>query len=544
MVPCARSERFLGFHAVGVVHPDVGDVDVNVAFVEMQAVAFAGRVVDHAAGDAAVGQGIGIDPGGDSEGVRDVEGRDVAGVDDFGTVEIERRGAGGVDERGGRPPARCVHGALPGSLRFLDLTLAAVEGAAGGGDFALHGVELRLLFGRGRGHQRGRVAVLHAAAEFGQAVEEGVHRIEVLLQQGVVLVVVAARAAEGKAEEDGGRGFDAVDDLFGEVFLGHNAVFGVNAVVAVEAGGYDLGGRGVGQEVAGELLDDELVVGLVGVEGVNHPVAPAPHVARAVVLIAVGVGVAGGVEPAGGHAFAVAGGLEQAVDGVFEGLRGGVGEEGVEFFEGGRQAGEVEGGAAQEGFARGFGLGLQAFAIKAGEDEAVDRVARPGGVGRGGGRRVGAFRRDEGPVGFPFRALFDPLAEGRDFGGRESLLGIGRGHAARGVGRGDAGEQDAGGGVAFDDGVAAAAEVGFGEFLAVEAEGDLLERGVRAVAGEAFVGEDGADVAVEGDGRRGLGREREGGSEKDEGAAEHRYVFYARRRGLSHESDTGPATRA
>ena len=63
---------------------------------------------------------------------------------------------------------------------------------------------------------------------------------------------------------------------------------------------------GVGQQVAGELLDRELVERHVAVEGVDHPVAPPPHVALAVGLVAVGVGIAGRVEPAGRHPLAVA----------------------------------------------------------------------------------------------------------------------------------------------------------------------------------------------------------------------------------------------
>ena len=131
------------------------------------------------------------------------------------------------------------------------------------------------------------------------------------------------------------------------------------------------------------MFDDELAVGFVGVEGVDDPVAPAEHVAGAVVLIAVGVGVAGGVEPAGGHAFAVAGGFEETVDGCFEGAGGLVVEEGVEFGGGGGEAGQVEGCAAEEELAGGCGLGgevlaTQVFAIQAGEDEIVDWVDRPG----------------------------------------------------------------------------------------------------------------------------------------------------------------------
>ena len=88
----------------------------------------------------------------------------------------------------------------------------------------------------------------------------------------------------------------------------------VGTVVAVEAGDDDLIAGGVGEEIAGQLIDGELVIGHVGVEGVDDPIAPAPHFARAIGLIAVGIAVAGGFHPAEGHAFAVTGGLEQAVN--------------------------------------------------------------------------------------------------------------------------------------------------------------------------------------------------------------------------------------
>ena len=52
-----------------------------------------------------------------------------------------------------------------------------------------------------------------------------------------------------------------------------------------------------GQQVAGELLDGELVERQVAVEGVDDPVAVGPDLAVVVEVDAVRVGVAGGVEP-------------------------------------------------------------------------------------------------------------------------------------------------------------------------------------------------------------------------------------------------------
>ena len=96
------------------------------------------------------------------------------------------------------------------------------------------------------------------------------------------------------------------------------------------------------QQVAGELLDGEAVVGQVAIEGVDHPIAPGPHLLFRIDLVAVRIGVAGGIEPVDGHALAVARRGEQAVDHLLVGVGGAVGEERIEFGERGRQAGQVE----------------------------------------------------------------------------------------------------------------------------------------------------------------------------------------------------------
>lgn len=79
---------------------------------------------------------------------------------------------------------------------------------------------------------------------------------------------------------------------------------------------------GVGEEVAGELFDGELVERHVGVEGVDDPIAPDPLEGIAVLLEAVAIGVACGVEPRESHEFAVVRGLEESVDDFFVGVWG------------------------------------------------------------------------------------------------------------------------------------------------------------------------------------------------------------------------------
>ena len=120
---------------------------------------------------------------------------------------------------------------------------------------------------------------------------------------------------------------------------GNGAAFEIDHVVAVEAGG-DLVIHGrVGQQIACKLLDRELVVRHVLVVGLDHPVAPRPHRPQAVDVVAVGVGVAGKIEPLHRHALAIVRRGQQVVDTLLVGVGRLVGQKGVHFGGRGRQAG-------------------------------------------------------------------------------------------------------------------------------------------------------------------------------------------------------------
>ena len=163
----------------------------------------------------------------------------------------------------------------------------------------------------------GRVAVQRRAVD---VVEEREELVIILGADRVVLVVVAAGTAGGQAQEDGSVGIDLVDDVADIDFLFDRAPLAGRDVAAVEAGGDHLVGRRIGQQVAGELFDDEPVERLVGVEGVDDPVAIGPGLAIVVEVQAVGVAIAGGVEPESRHVLAIAGRVEQAVDDLFVSL--------------------------------------------------------------------------------------------------------------------------------------------------------------------------------------------------------------------------------
>ena len=126
-----------------------------------------------------------------------------------------------------------------------------------------------------------------AGAGLCDVIEERKDRVKILLANWIVLMVVAACAAKGHPKPNGAGGFDAVDDGFDAPFFSDYATFGIDAVVTVEPGGDDLFGRRIWEHVSRELLDGELVVGFVGVEGINDPVTPAVLEAFVVSLIAI-----------------------------------------------------------------------------------------------------------------------------------------------------------------------------------------------------------------------------------------------------------------
>ena len=188
------------------------------------------------------------------------------------------------------------------------------------GDLLGHTIQLLLLRG-GRKRQH-RLGVAGAAVQplFRYRVEEREELVELLLLDGIVLVIVAAGAAQGHSHPHGGGGFHAVDHVLSLILLRNGATLEVDHVVAIETGGDFLLLGGLGKQIAGELLHGEAVERHVAVERVDHPVAPGPHVAMAVDVIAVCVGVTGEVEPLHGHALAVVRRGQQRVDPLLVGV--------------------------------------------------------------------------------------------------------------------------------------------------------------------------------------------------------------------------------
>src|SRR5262249_16871676 len=106
-------------------------------------------------------------------------------------------------------------------------------------------------------------------------------------------------------------------------------------------------------------------------------------------LEAVALGEAYQVEPEEGPAFAVARRGEQTVHEAVIGVSGAVVDEGVHLIGRRRQAGGVEGDAADERDAVRVGGGGEAVRLEFRQDESIDRVAHPGGILDGGPGRSG-----------------------------------------------------------------------------------------------------------------------------------------------------------
>src|SRR5439155_21440951 len=97
----------------------------------------------------------------------------------------------------------------------------------------------------------------------------------------------------------------------------------------------------------------------------------------AVLRVALRGGVAGEVQPHRGPALAVGGRLEQTVDQLL--VRPGIGvlRKAVGLLDGGREAGEIDGQAADEAVPVGFTRRLETLLLEAREKESVDLVPRP-----------------------------------------------------------------------------------------------------------------------------------------------------------------------
>jgi len=206
-------------------------------------------------------------------------------------------------------------------------------------------------------------------------------------------VIVTLRAPEREPEKQRAGGVGAVEDVVHPRLGRVASALAIGHVIAVETGGEDLLGGGIGQEITGELLEGELVEGHVRVEGVDDPIAPWPVATSGVPLEAVGIAVAGAIEPPHGHAFAEVRRGQQGVDHLVEAYS--------QLFGRGRQSGEVKGQPAPDRVDFCRRRHFKAVLCQTFRDEVVDGV--------GTLRNWFLLRADEGPVVAPLCPLEDPF---------------------------------------------------------------------------------------------------------------------------------------
>ena len=274
------------------------------------------------------------------------------------------------------------------------------------------------------------------------------------------------------------------------------AALGAGAMVAMEGGGDALVQRGIGEKVAGNLLDGELIERHVAIERVDDPVAPPPHFTDAVGLIPIGIAIARCFHPAEGHALGISRRRQQPVDDFLVRARGFVVQERMHFDRRGRQTGQIERDTPDQRAPVGFGRMLQPLVLQTFEHKSVDRIAHPILFAHLRKRRL--LRRNKRPVALPRRTLFNPAANQADLTIRQLVAThISRRHAQRGIIRSHTPVDFAVLRVACDYGFAAIAQVDLRAVFRVKSQFAFTIRGIGAVAGVALVGEDGANVAVE-----------------------------------------------
>ena len=195
----------------------------------------------------------------------------------------------------------------------------------------------------------------------GRAREDPRQCIVILLRDRVELVVMAAGAGDGQAEEAAAEGIDAI------VVLVEDRPTVVDRAEGEEARrGPRIRAGGRLEQVAGDLRHDELVVGHVGIQGIDDPLA---------IAVAIGVeagfegmrlvfAVARDVEPVPPPALAVMGRSEEPVDHPLESLRRFVGDERVDLLGRRRQPRQVERRAADQGPPGGRADGPEPFRLE------------------------------------------------------------------------------------------------------------------------------------------------------------------------------------
>ena len=203
-------------------------------------------------------------------------------------------------------------------------------------------------------------------------------------------MIVTARAMNRQAQEGGdGVGYHVVAvEHAGLLFInGALAQLDVADKVPRTGGNEPRGDDSFGiigeEHVAGNLLLDEALIGLVRIERADDVVAIRPGVIPAFVLVvAVCVAVVHDIQPVAAPAFAITRRSQQPVNEPLVGAGATIVDEIIHLFGCRRQAMQIESHAPNERAPVGRGRRLEALGFKGGEDKGIDGGPRPGVVYR------------------------------------------------------------------------------------------------------------------------------------------------------------------
>ena len=276
------------------------------------------------------------------------------------------------------------------------------------------------------------------------AVEDGLDAEIVLLRHRIEFMGMTAGTVERQAEECLADDADHVLHLFlardGTLRgIGLGVTGPVPGTADEHARGDDAVARHRFEDIAGQLLAHELIVGLVVIEALDHVIAVVPGaVARVVVFKSLALGVADDVEPVTPPTLAVVGGGKEVVDEAgIRGLRG-IGQERLDLLRARREADEIEEQSTDQDMSIGWERGGNAGLSELVEHPGINRTPRPWitrCLGEWGFRErlerppipSGTLRgadgeRIERPCS-PGSTSFDPVADDRFLVGGKRLLG-------------------------------------------------------------------------------------------------------------------------
>ena len=240
-------------------------------------------------------------------------------------------------------------------------------------------------------------------------------------------MIVASRALQSESEESGSEGVEPVDNILDSELLGDTPSLDLLWVEPIECRSLDLFLGGVGEQVAGYLLRDELIVGHVFPEGIDYPVSPRPDEAISINLVSIRVRVAGNIQPFTRHALSVGSGTKKPADNFLIRCWGLIREEGIELGQSRRESCDVECYPAQPASPGGFWIGLETRPLKFICDKSVDLGAPPFQRLWVWGLKFGRNAL-EGPMSVIGRSFLDPAIKKGLLLFVETELGFRRGH--------------------------------------------------------------------------------------------------------------------